>query len=300
MRVLITILLLQSLATSLIAQVQGNKKIITETYPLEHITSIDISLYAQVVIDMADSEEMTITIDENLITLVDREVIDGRLYLSQKEWINPSQDVIIKIGAPDMQMIIQGTHETTTVKNINTSQLSAMANVGKIILSGRTDIFNASAEVGEIDARNLDAPEVDVNLWSWGTIQLASPTLITGIAKGDGTVTYEGAIPKIKVRTSSGGTVKDRKALADVPEFTTKYIDIKLKNNSFKRLNAYVRGPKPDGKYFSYGFPMRPGQVKKERWTVGTKVFRKTNLGLKKLLVEIKESDEGELVELYN
>jgi len=45
---------------------------------------------------------------------------------------------------------------------------------------------------------------------------------------------------------------------------------------------------------------MRPGQVKKERWTVGTKVFRKTNLGLKKLLVEIKESDEGELVELYN
>ena len=69
---------------------------------------------------------------------------------------------------------------------------------------------------------------------------------------------------------------------------------------SESRTHFVVKGPKVDGSYFGYGFPMMPGATKKERWTVGTKVYRINRLGLRKLLVEIKAEDEGQVVKLFD
>lgn len=284
---------------SLSAQITGNKKIVTKTFNLEEFEQLEISLYAHVVVDMQSSNSLTITIDENLLPFVAKDVEHGKLHINQKEWISPSQEIKISLGAPNLQFIQQGTHETTFVKNLDQEEFSAMANVGKIVVSGKVSLLNANVEVGEIDARQTDANQVDLNIWSWGQVLANSPRLITGKVKENGIAYFEGEHTSVKVKTRSGGSVVNRDAKATINEKATKYIDFKLKNNSLKRINAYVRGPKPDGKYFSYGFPMYPGQVKKERWTVGTKVFRRTNIGLKKLLVEIKEGDEGQIVKLY-
>ena len=66
-----------------------------------------------------------------------------------------------------------------------------------------------------------------------------------------------------------------------------------------KRINCYVKGPKPDGSYFSYGFPMMPGQSRSKSWSVGSKVYKVGKLGGKKLLTEIEAEDEGQVVTLY-
>lgn len=287
------------LSWSISSQIIGNKKIVTKSFDLEKFEQLEVSLYANIEVDMQSPSMLTITIDENLLPFVGRSVYSGRLELDQKEWISPSQEVVIKIGAPALKFFQQGTHDATYIKNIDKAEFSAMANVGKIILEGEVQLLNANAEVGEIDARNLVAKEVDLNIWSWGQAQLDNPSLITGKVKENGTAFYSGANTSVKVKTRSGGRVVNRATEVARNEDATRYIEIKLKNNSFKRINAYVRGPKPDGKYFSYGFPMNPGQIKKERWTIGTKVFRRTNIGLKKLLVEITEGDEGGVVKLY-
>lgn len=78
-----------------------------------------------------------------------------------------------------------------------------------------------------------------------------------------------------------------------------KYIDIKIKNNSLNRNHFEVRGPKQDGSYFGYGFPMMPGASKKERWTVGTTVYRVNRVGLRKLLVTLTTEDAGKTVKLF-
>lgn len=77
------------------------------------------------------------------------------------------------------------------------------------------------------------------------------------------------------------------------------WISFKIKNNSWNRNNFYVVGPKADGTRFSYGFPMMPGKVKKERWTVGTKIYRVNKVGFRKLLVTIKADDQGKTVKLF-
>lgn len=293
------ITLLTCLSLNLIAQVKGNQQYSTTTIELDQFDEIEISLYAEVTVNAsATTPSLTITIDDNLLSLVDMEVVGGRLHLNQKKWISPSDIVTIQIDAPGLKYIQQGTHEATIVNGINGTSFSAMANVGEIILNGTVDQFNANAEVGKIDATQLDAQTVDINLWSWGTISLGSPDRITGKASDAGKVIYKGGSPQLDIKTKNDAIVTSvaEELKSDYSEH--KYIDIKIKNNSGKRVQAYVRGPKPDGGYFSYGFPIRAHQVKKERWTIGSKIYKTGRFG-KRELVELTAADEGTTVMLF-
>lgn len=282
------------------AQVFGNKKMITTTISLEQIERVDIGLYAGVTIDAsASSEYMTITIDENLLDLVGKKVSNGKLVLDQLEWIHPSERVIITIGAPNLNFISQHTHETTVVTGINSEQFNAVAHVGTIELHGQVEQLDADAEVGTVNAEGLEADKVQVNLWSWGAIQLGNPSTISGIAKNAGRVTYQSEPLVNTVKTKSDARVLSVNEFQNLDSRDTKWMDLKIKNNSTRRIQCYVRGPKPDGSYFSYGFPLNPNQVRDKRWTVGSKVFRGSGLGKRKL-VEITAADEGKTVQLFN
>lgn len=284
--------------TLLQAQIKGNKKVVTKTFEIADIRSVDVSLYADVKIDCGAPELLTITAEENLFEFIGKAVDNGKLVLDQTEWIQPSEAIQIRIGAPNLTRVEQSTHETTVVENIDREDFRAMAKVGRIILMGRTTELGASGEVGEVDARAIDAETVNVNLWSWGTIRLGSPEVINGIVE-EGILTYQSKTSTFNVRTKRGGRIQGESEVTAVKNPTAEYIDIKIKNNSSNRINAFVRGPKPDGRSFSYGFPLRPGQVKKERWTVGTKVYTTSKLGLRKMLVEIEKEDENKIVKLY-
>ncbi|MBX2877493.1 MAG: DUF2807 domain-containing protein [Saprospiraceae bacterium] len=281
------------------AQVKGNKNIITKEFSLEEINRIQIHLYADVVIDCAAKESLTISADENLMDLIDVSADHGRLILDQAEWIKPSQDIQIRIGAPNLEQIQQSTHERVLVKNIDTPSFRAMALVGEIVVQGEAKELRASGEVGIVNAEDFKAEVVNVNLWGWGTIKLDEPKLIEGIVKDGGTVLYKGSDTKVKVRKSGDGKVLNPAEQVAIKDPSAEFIDLEIKNNSPKRIQAYVVGPKPDGRKFSYGFPINPGQVKKKKWSVGTKVYRVSKVGTKKKLVEITKEDEGQVVPLY-
>jgi hypothetical protein len=279
------------------SQIKGDKNIVTRSFPINNLRVLEVNLYADVQIDCSEQELLTITADKNLFDLIEKSVEDGQLKLTQKEWIKPSQQIKITIGAPQLERIQQSVHETTVVKNINRSTFNAMAIIGTLVLDGKVETLFASGEIGKVDARNLEAPVVDVNLWSRGKIQLGTPQKITGIVKDNGEVLYSGTPDVLKIKMESEGKVQSGEKVTVNSEI--RFIKFKVKNNSFNRINCYVKGPKSDGSYFSYGFPMNPGQVRKKDWTIGSKVYRETKLGTRKLLVKIKASDEGEVVDLY-
>ena len=281
------------------AQINGNKKLITKTFPVGNIESVEIHLYADIVIECsAKTESLEITAEENLMPYIARSLDSKRLTLGQEQWIEPKEAIQIRIGAPNLEQVIQSTHEKVLVQNLDRIEFSAMALVGEIVLDGKVQRLNASGETGTISARQLEVSAVNVNLWNWGTIELANPKLIEGIVIKSGTVNYEGEEVQVKVRTSSEGIVQNRNAPKE-SKYDTRFVDLKIKNNSMQRINAYVKGPKPDGKHFSYGFPLNPGHTRHKNWTIGTKVYQVSPLGKRKLLVEIEEDDEGQVVKLY-
>ncbi|MEM9888470.1 MAG: DUF2807 domain-containing protein [Bacteroidota bacterium] len=282
------------------AQINGNGKLITKSFPIENIQSVEIHLYADIEIDANGKAGMVIEAEENIMDLIAKEYDEGRLTLGQIKWIEPSKPIRIKIGAPQLEQVIQSTHETVLVKNLNRTHFAAMALVGNIQLEGKTNSLNAGVEVGQVDARTLSVEQVEVNIWGWGSVELGTPQKIKGVIKEDGKVVYEGANVDVNVRKRGDASIVNRKETPKVKKPEARYINLKVKNNSMKRVNYYVRGPKPDGKHFGYGFPLNPGQTRHKNWTVGTKVYQESKIGTRKLLVEITEEDENEVVKLYD
>lgn len=282
------------ITTSINAQIKGNKKIETRTFSIENVEEIKINLYAKITIDYAAKELMTITTDSNLFDKIDTEVLEGKLHLDQLKWIQASQKISIKIGAPNLRRVETGTHETLQIINIDSDYLNVMASIGNVIVSGKVAQFNIGLENGEIDASKLKAENVRANIWGYGKAKVFAENEINSIIKNDGRLILVNTPKSLKGDTKKA-IVKTKK----VENTKVSWIRFKIKNNSSNRNHFVVVGPKSDGSKFGYGFPMMPFSTRKENWSVGTKVYKVNKLGLRKLLVKIKPEDAGKTLKLF-
>lgn len=282
-----------------LGQVKGNKTIVTESYNVTFIEEIKINLYAKITIDQSADESLTITADENLMDLIDRDLNEGKLHLDQKEWISPSQDIIIKIGAPNLRRVETGTHDVTKIINLNNDYLQIMAPIGNIIVEGKTKELRIGAELAKVNASKTEAEKVFVNLWSWGNVTVNPMEQLWADVSNDGKLFYTSKPEKFDVKKKNGAQILPLTEKESVKNPDAVFIKFSIKNNSTNRNNFYVVGPKPDGSKFSYGFPMMPNAKRKENWSIGTKIYKENKLGFRKLLVTIKSEDEGEIVNLF-
>lgn len=299
MKSAVIILFLGCFSFVAMAQTIGNQKIVTQSFQLPTIESISVGLYAKVIIDCSIPDGITITGDENLIDLIAYEVVDGTLKLSQKTWIQPSQHLAITIGAPRLSKIEQGTHDSTTVININNQEFAAMALIGSIALKGQTLTLSLDAESGLIDATQMDAPQTRVNIWDDGMVWMNTSKEVLGVVKNEGLLVYQDLPSKLEVTATKGGRIQSFENFQQQRSQSVQYINFKIKNNSGKKIDAFVKGPNGKGRHFSYGFPMKAGQTRKERWSVGSQVYLVTDLGLRKKLIEVKPENADQVVNLF-
>jgi len=294
MRKQLIVIVCMLLAITANAQIKGNNTIQTRTIDVAGLTNLEIELYSKVEIDQNGKEEMTITADSNLLDLIDTEIVDGKMILAQTEWIQPSIDVIIKIGMPNLKRVQVGVHETVVINNLTNNGASLTALIGEITVNGKLNSVGISAENGIIDASNLEAKEVILNIWSRGKATVNVTEVLDNTLSADARLVLVNQPKRIK-----GNSAKKALSNADPKKNNTiKYINVKIKNNSLRRNHFVVVGPKPNGHTFSYGFPMMPGATKKERWTTGTKVYKKNKIG-RKLLVTLGATDEDMVVKLF-
>jgi hypothetical protein len=292
----ILILLFTISTLNVFGQIKGNGKMITKEYPLPNIETVNIGLYAKTVVTQNGIAKLEITIDENLLDLVERSTENSALIIDQKEWIQPSEDVIIRISSPNFNKLIQSTHDETNILDYEGEKLTIDANSGKIKVNGTVDLLKISVGVAEINARKLIAEEGDFFFESWGTISANITEKLNANAAKDFNLELE-----IEPKIYTGNTkVKDLSKKEYILENESiRFIKFTLRNNSTNRHNFYVAGPKPDGKSFSYGFPMMPYQKRKKDWTNGTKVYKVNNLGIRKLVKTIRLEDEGKVVDIF-
>lgn len=293
------IYLLYLISITSIAQVKGNKTIETKTFPFKNVEAIKIDLYAKVTIDPSAEESLTITTESNLFQYIDTEIVDGVIHLSQLKWIQPTQDIIIKIGAPSLKRIVHDTHDTTKVINLDNRNLNIIATIGKVIVEGKANELHIGVENARVDALKTQANSVYVNLWGWGTVSVNPLNYLKAEVAEDGKLFYSQLPERNSIKTKSNGKVLPINKKKSHTKKSITWINFKIKNNSVNRNHFIVKGPKADGSYFGYGFPMMPFSKRKEKWSVGTKIYKENKLGFKKLLVTIKAEDEGKTINLF-
>ncbi len=281
-------------STSLNAQVKGNGNIISQTFPLETLHTLEINLNARVVIDLQGESAITIISDENIIEHIGHQVINGYMDLTQKKWIEPSGRHRITIGAPALKKLINDAHSVTSLRNMNHSSFELSAQLGSIDLKGEVDHLIIRNKIAKVEAIDFSAQHADITISSWGTVFIhVIDTLKTAIDK-KGKLQLLGT-PKQLLGDAALVVAED-----DRPESKeVKFINFDIKNNSWRRNSFVVVGPKRDGSTFSYGFALFPGQTKKERWTIGSEIFTENRAGKRTLVATITAADENQLVKLF-
>lgn len=292
----ITILLTSLLfSINCFAQIYGDKNSTTITFPLKEIQTLEINLSAKVIIDMESKSEITITTDSNLIAHINRDVKNGQLDLTQKKWIEPSQETVITIGAPALQKLICDAHGDYFVQNINSKKFTAITNIGKLTLDGAVEKLILIAKSADVNASKLITQDANIKITGWGKVTAYVENKLTSTLKDDS------ALKLVNQPKELAGDAK-QKANKERDESifeNARFIDLKIKNNSLSRKQFVVVGPKKSGSFFSYGFPLWAGQAKKEHWSIGSKIYKVNRWGIRKLLVTITAEDEGKTVALF-
>jgi len=284
------------ITSSVNAQKIGNGQLETKTFDLSNFSEIHVNFPVKAKIDCAAATALSITTDDNLFDHILVEVEDDILYIQQKGWVEATK-VDLTIGAPNLKRLKTGGYGIYNLKNIDADEFRVMNNVGLVTLEGKANSLRFGTATGTIDAAELVAQEVYASIWSHGKAKVNAVQLLDGKVENGGEIIYINPPAKNRIRVKGDSEVL---SVADAKREVQKvdYIHFKLFNNSGKRIQAYVKGPR--GKRFSYGFPLNPLQKRRENWPVGSKVYKVSKIGTRTLLATIEDTDADGIVKLFD
>ena len=293
MRHLILLLILTITQISLSAQIRGNGERTTITREFEDLSKVSININGKINIYAGAAEsKIDITYDSNIVDLVATKKTRRGIELDQKEWIQGQEEVLIEIYTPELKYVYNDSWSKVEIHIPNQKKFKLESNISDITLKGKVEDLFIESESSNIYAYELEAINAQVKIKDDGAVYVnASENL--DIQKTDmAHVNYKNEPQNITGLASQSDEPGKRKKI------DTRFIDVKFKNTSFKRISAYVKGPKPDGSYFSYGLNFFPMIVKNERWSIGTKLYKIGWLGQKTLIHEVSAEDEGKVIKL--
>ncbi|MEM1320106.1 MAG: DUF2807 domain-containing protein [Bacteroidota bacterium] len=274
------------------AQINGNGKITTQVRTMKTIDKVFVNINAQVNIIASDENpRIELTADENIVDYIATDKKGGYIVLDQKEWVEGSQQAIINIYTPELKQLKNDSWSEVRVSDLNQERFIVHSSISDITLSGQVSQLEIVSKDSHIFAYDLKAQEVSVKIKEAGRVYVNASQRLRADRGEEGRIVYTGT-PEL-----SGQAFAQSEDPGEAP-VNTRYIHVSFKNVGLSTIQAYVKGPKPNGRYFSYGLPFRPHMTRKEHWTIGTKLYQVNKLGMKKLLHEVTAADEGQTIKI--
>ncbi|NNF35529.1 MAG: hypothetical protein HKN68_15590, partial [Saprospiraceae bacterium] len=220
-----------------------------------------------------------VTTDENIIPYINLETRNGRLELDQKKWIESSGIFKVKVVAPDLKEINNDSWVDLSVYLVGQKKFIARSTISEIKIMGDVGLIEIESEDSDIDITGLEFQSIETSV------------------TGDGKIIVNDVE---QINKNGMTTLQEIELNKQSPIFVNaRFIDLRIRNNKNQSFSAYVKGPKKDGSYFSYGLNFYKNQVKNERWSVGTKLYKVNGNGLKSEIYTVKQEDDGKTVDLW-
>ena len=231
----ITILLVAVFAAvscNIITEV-GSGNIVTEERNLSTISSVCIEGSADVEAQMGDTQSVTITTDDNIVSNIDTVMENEKLIVRNKPFtmLYPTAGIKVKviltsqlknlcisgsgnftwvdtnsIQMPDLTLDISGSGNMN-LAHVGTSLTTTISGSGEVTISGSAD--NADLNIsgsGNYNAFNYDTGASVVDLSGSGVAYVSARNTLTCTISGSGSVHYRGS-PILDVTISGSGFV---------------------------------------------------------------------------------------------
>lgn len=209
---------------------RGSGDIASEERQVSGFDQIDLRGSGTVLIEIGDSESLTIEADDNLLQLLTSDVEGTTLALDTTEQISPTEDVVYRITAvslvglqlsgsgdievsdveaDDFDLDLGGSGEIEVDGDFGSTTVSLRGS-GEITVSGTTDRLDVSLSgSGRFDGEELLAETGDVSLSGSGSAAVNVTDDLTAEVSGSGEIVYVGS-PSLNASTPGSGDIRQR------------------------------------------------------------------------------------------
>jgi hypothetical protein len=189
--------------------VTGSGKIISQERKVPIFTTIKSSISGNITITESNDQQLMVSAQENLISLLETEVVNGTLFISFGSHAVVSDSLIaIQIYLPRLNGVTQ-TGSGNITSELAIPEINLLGS-GTIKCSGKTDLVQVKlAGSGVVNLEEVISSKADVKITGNGNVSLHVTNDLNVTIPGTGIVYYSG-LPKIQKNITGTGQVIDK------------------------------------------------------------------------------------------
>ena len=188
----------------------GSGNVVSESRNVSGFTKIDLTGAGEVTIDQNGTEALTIEADDNLMSKVTSEVVDGTLRLGERSnLISLTKPVKYRVSVKDLTGLMISGSGTVTAAKITSSRLAVDINGSGRVTAGGTvenqDLMISGS--GDYQAKDLQTKITTVKISGSGDAAVSVSDSLDIQMSGSGKLTYYGNPPQVTQQISGSGRV---------------------------------------------------------------------------------------------
>ncbi len=195
-------------------QIVGSGTISTETRAVSSFTAVRFESAGRVVIESGDTDSVTVSSDDNLLSKITTGTRSGVLVLGIAANTGIiANELLYRVTVKDLRAIDAAGAGTLQASKLASKALTVtVAGPSTLQLSGKVaDLKLVISGPGIINAADLVAERANVVLSGSGSTSVDVQESLDTVISGSGNVTYTGT-PKLVTKISGSGTVKPKAA----------------------------------------------------------------------------------------
>jgi Putative auto-transporter adhesin, head GIN domain len=189
--------------------IKGSGNVTTENRAVGKFTAIRLSGIGHLVIERADSESLSVTVDDNLLPLFTTEVTDGILHLSVVKGKRPSKAPTYKVTIRDLREVAVTGSGSIEAINLDGEVLSlSISGSASAKAAGRVDSLTVSISgSGSLGAAGLMVKRATITVSGSGDATVNASDELDASVSGSGDIRYIGS-PRLTSRVSGSGSIE--------------------------------------------------------------------------------------------
>jgi len=190
--------------------IRGSGNAATENRTVGAFSRIELDGAATLDTEIGANTTVTVTIDDNLLPLIQTKVEGDTLRIYSKESYNTSHGLKVKITTPTLEGIaVSGAGDIHAVgldaKNFELS----ISGASDAHLAGKAEAFAIELSgAGSVEAFNLLAKKVKVAISGAASAEVYASQSLEATVSGTGSVQYKGNPPQVNKSVSGVGSIK--------------------------------------------------------------------------------------------
>ncbi len=278
----ILILVLSSYtAKAQMKELNGSSKIINKIYDFKNFDKIEIQdLSGKVTVEVGKLFSIAAAIDDNLEPLLKVTENNGELKIeltgnrSNRLYIEQT-NISIKITMPAITEVLHSANSKLLIEGINSKKFKLKSNEnGTVIIKGTSTYLEIiCASNGNVNAEALIAKNISIIKRGNGNVYLNTDSAFSANGSGNGDVINYGKGKANENSAISGNGVIKYPAEKTTPVSRTAssvMVHTFLKNETGFTVHLSVKYPVKG----TYGISLKPNETLKEKFPVGTKLFK--------------------------